>query len=85
MGAPILAEMAQPLIPTLEKLIGTARDGALLRYSLGNEYLKAKDTAHAIEQIRNRQRKVILHQSLEHRQALGSSTTLSASRLSNSS
>lgn len=52
MGAPILAEMPQPLIPSLEKLIGTARDGALLRYSLGNEYLKAGDTARAIEQLR---------------------------------
>jgi predicted Zn-dependent protease len=52
MGAPILAEMAQPLIPSLEKLIGTARDGALLRYSLGNEYLKAGDPARAAEQLR---------------------------------
>ncbi len=52
MGAPILAEMPQPPIPTLEKLIGTARDGALLRYSLGNEYLKAGDAARAIEQLR---------------------------------
>jgi predicted Zn-dependent protease len=52
MGAPILAEMSQPLIPSLEKLIGTARDGALLRYSLGNEYLKAGDAAHAIEHLR---------------------------------
>jgi hypothetical protein len=33
--------MAQPLISSLEKLIGTPRDGALLRYSLGVEYLKA--------------------------------------------
>ena len=52
MAPPILAEMAQPLISTLEKLIGTARDGALLRFSLGNEYLKAGDTARAIEQLR---------------------------------
>ena len=44
--------MAQPLIPSLEKLIGTARDGALLRYSLGNEYLKAGDAARAVEQLR---------------------------------
>jgi predicted Zn-dependent protease len=44
--------MAQPLISSLEKLIGTPRDGALLRYSLGSEYLKAGDTARAIEQLR---------------------------------
>jgi Tfp pilus assembly protein PilF len=44
--------MAQPLISSLEKLIGTPRDGALLRYSLGVEYLKAGETARAIEQLR---------------------------------
>lgn len=44
--------MAQPLISSLEKLIGTPRDGALLRYSLGNEYLKAGDRTRAIEQLR---------------------------------
>lgn len=44
--------MAQPLISSLEKLIGTPRDGALLRYSLGSEYLKAGDKARAIEQLR---------------------------------
>jgi predicted Zn-dependent protease len=44
--------MAQPLISSLEKLIGTPRDGALLRYSLGGEYLKAGDRARAIEHLR---------------------------------
>ena len=44
--------MAQPLISSLEKLIGTPRDGALLRYSLGVEYLKAGEKARAIEQLR---------------------------------
>jgi predicted Zn-dependent protease len=44
--------MPQPLIASLEKLIGTARDGALLRYSLGNEYLKAGEATRAIEQLR---------------------------------
>jgi len=44
--------MAQPLISSLEKLIGTPRDGALLRYSLGGEYLTAGDKARAIEQLR---------------------------------
>jgi predicted Zn-dependent protease len=41
-----------PSIESLEKLVGTARDGALLRYSLGNEYLKAGDAARGIEQLR---------------------------------
>ena len=44
--------MAQPLISSLEKLIGTPRDGALLRYSLGVEYLKAGERPRAIEQLR---------------------------------
>lgn len=30
-----------PRIASLEKLLGGPRDGALLRFSLGNEYLKA--------------------------------------------
>jgi predicted Zn-dependent protease len=33
--------MSSDLIASLEKLLGGARDGALLRFSLGNEYLKA--------------------------------------------
>ncbi|MGH8706831.1 MAG: tetratricopeptide repeat protein [Burkholderiales bacterium] len=44
--------MTPALIANLEKLIGTPRDGALLRYSLGSEYLKAGDAARAIEQLR---------------------------------
>jgi Flp pilus assembly protein TadD len=36
----------------LLKLVGTARDGALLRYSLGIEHAKAGDAAKAIEQFR---------------------------------
>lgn len=32
--------MSAAIIANLEKLLGGARDGALLRYSLGNEYLK---------------------------------------------
>jgi predicted Zn-dependent protease len=35
------------LIARLEKLLGTPRDGALLRYSLGSEYLKGGDTSRA--------------------------------------
>ena len=48
----ILAEMTSPLIANLEKLLGTPRDGALLRYSLGSEYLKAGDAERGIEQLR---------------------------------
>ena len=44
--------MAQPLISSLEKLIGTPRDGALLRYSLGAEYLKTGDKTRAVERLR---------------------------------
>lgn len=43
--------MASPL-ENLEKLLGTARDGALLRYSLGLEYQKAGDAGRAIAQFR---------------------------------
>jgi len=44
--------MAAPPIANLEKLLGTPRDGALLRYSLGCEYLKAGETARALEHLR---------------------------------
>jgi len=39
-------------IANLEKLLGTPRDGALLRYSLGNEWLKCGDPAAAAAQLR---------------------------------
>jgi Flp pilus assembly protein TadD len=35
----------------LLKLVGTPRDGALLRFSLGNEYLKNADFEHAIAHL----------------------------------
>jgi Tfp pilus assembly protein PilF len=40
------------MISTLEKLLGTPRDGALLRYSLGLEYAKAGRHADAVAQLR---------------------------------
>ena len=40
------------MIPDLEKLIGTPRDGALLRYSLGLEYAKIGDPERAILHLR---------------------------------
>lgn len=41
------------MISNLEKLLGTPRDGALLRYSLGLEYAKAGDHARAAEFLRD--------------------------------
>jgi predicted Zn-dependent protease len=48
----ILAEMTAALIANLEKLVGTPRDGALLRYSLGSEYLKTGERERGIEHLR---------------------------------
>ncbi len=39
--------MMTAVIANLEKMLGGPRDGALLRYSLGNEWLKAGDPAKA--------------------------------------
>jgi Tfp pilus assembly protein PilF len=39
------------MISALEKLIGTPRDGALLRYSLGLEYQKARNLERALEHL----------------------------------
>ena len=41
------------MISSLEKLLGTPRDGALLRYSLGLEYAKAGDRERSIEFLRD--------------------------------
>lgn len=41
------------MISALEKLLGTPRDGALLRYSLGIEHAKAGDMERAIEYLRD--------------------------------
>lgn len=43
---------APPLVARLEKLLGTPRDGALLRFSLGTEYLKLENTEKATEYLR---------------------------------
>lgn len=42
-----------PRIASLEKLIDGPRDGALLRFSLGNEYLKSGDAALAATAFRS--------------------------------
>jgi Tfp pilus assembly protein PilF len=39
------------VIANLQKLLDTPRDGALLRFSLGNEYLKAGDAHNARAQL----------------------------------
>ncbi len=44
--------MSGSVIANLEKLLGGPRDGALLRYSLGNEYLKAGDAGRAVVALR---------------------------------
>jgi Flp pilus assembly protein TadD len=40
------------MISSLEKLLGTPRDGALLRYSLGLEHAKAGNPERALEHLR---------------------------------
>jgi Tfp pilus assembly protein PilF len=41
------------MISSLEKLLGTPRDNALLRYSLGLEYAKVGDAARAAQYLRD--------------------------------
>ena len=42
-----------PRIESLEKMLNGPRDGALLRFSLGNEYLKAGDPEKAANCFKN--------------------------------
>ena len=44
--------MPTTIIANLEKLLGSPRDGALLRYSLGSEWLKIGEPAKAAECLR---------------------------------
>ena len=44
--------MTTAVIANLQKLLGTPRDGALLRFSLGSEYLKSGDAHSAQLQLR---------------------------------
>jgi Tfp pilus assembly protein PilF len=46
------AKPARPSIENLEKLLGTPRDGALLRFSLGLAYANAGDAPKAISCFR---------------------------------
>jgi len=45
--------MASPSVESLEKLLGTPRDGALLRFSLGLEFLKADNAMKAAGYLRD--------------------------------
>jgi Tfp pilus assembly protein PilF len=45
--------MGSPSLESLEKLLGTPRDGALLQFSLGMEYLKMENMEKAIAHLRN--------------------------------
>src|SRR5918911_4050597 len=51
--AVFMAGYLSPMISSLEKLLGTPRDGALLRYSLGLEYAKAGDATRAAQYLRD--------------------------------
>lgn len=44
--------MPGPTLTTLLGMLNAGRDNALLRFSLGNEYLKSGDAASAIEHLR---------------------------------
>jgi predicted Zn-dependent protease len=42
---------AASALANFEKMLAAGKDGALLRYSLGNEYLKAEEPARAAEHL----------------------------------
>lgn len=44
--------MTSPIIANLEKMLAAGKDSALLRFSLGSEYLKAGDSMAAAEHLR---------------------------------
>jgi predicted Zn-dependent protease len=43
--------MTSPIITNFEKMLAGGKDSALLRFSLGNEYLKAGDNATAAQHL----------------------------------
>ncbi len=43
--------MPEGPLASFERMLAAGKDGALLRYSLGNEYLKAGDAGRAIEHL----------------------------------
>lgn len=44
--------MTSPILQNLEKMLAAGKDNALLRFSLGNEYLKQGDAAQAASHFR---------------------------------
>jgi len=46
--------MSEPtaIVTNFERMLAAGKDGALLRYSLGNEYLKAADPGSAVPHLR---------------------------------
>jgi Tfp pilus assembly protein PilF len=44
--------MTSPILQNLEKMLAAGKDNALLRFSLGNEYLKQGDPAQAAAHFR---------------------------------
>ncbi|HUW28838.1 MAG TPA: tetratricopeptide repeat protein [Sulfuriferula sp.] len=44
--------MTIPIILSFEKMLAAGKDNALLRFSLGNEYLKAGDPANAANHLK---------------------------------
>lgn len=47
----IILDMPSPIAANLEKLLAAGKDTALVRYSLGNEYLKAGDPSAACHHL----------------------------------
>jgi Flp pilus assembly protein TadD len=47
-----MADSPSPVLANFERMLAAGKDGALLRYSLGNEYLKAADVARAVVHLR---------------------------------
>lgn len=43
---------AMIMIDSFEKMLASGKDNPLLRFSLGNEYLKAQDAVRAVEHLR---------------------------------
>ena len=46
------AARTSPALANFERMLASGKDGALLRFSLGNEYVKAGDAARAVEHLR---------------------------------
>jgi Flp pilus assembly protein TadD len=47
-----MPDSISPILASFERMLASGKDGALLRYSLGNEYLKAGDVARAALHLR---------------------------------